>query len=227
MLFKKIFLFSILIYLIGCSSKTSSTEQLTLPNPAEASTAVSEPVVKSEALPDLPAAKKLPPVDSVNDLIDNYHFDGDGVKVRLVVKNDKACFLWIKPSTPNIPGEVVMEALKREKLGLWKGINSERLFTQSAPNQLDVYSPNEELQASYTNTSVTKELTTAVSDYKERTAGFDVLLRSNLNKSKVARAVYTNQCAQVANFYYREELSPLNAEQKQEFQRELESTKQS
>jgi hypothetical protein len=227
MLLKKIFLFSVLIYLVGCSSKTSSTSQLTLSNPAEASTSVSEPTVKSEALPDLPTAKKLPPVDSVNDLIDNYHFDGDGVKVRLVVKNDKACFLWIKPSTPDTAGELVMEALKRDKLGLWKGINSERLFTQSAPNQLDVYSPTEELQASYTNSSVTKELTRAASDYKERTAGFDVLLRSNLNKSKVARAVYSNQCAQVANFYYREELPPLNTEQKHEFQRESESTKQS
>lgn len=229
---KKIVLTCTLVCLVGCSTKSVNTAysvQLAIPNPdsntIRGAANQSTPVINSEALPDLPKAHMLPAVDSINDLVDNFHFDGNGVKVRLIVKNDKACFLWIKPSTPNDKGELVMESLKREKFGLWKGGNSARLFTQSNPNQLDVYYPNEELQASYINTSVTKELTRAADDYKQRTAGFDVLLRGDLNKSKVGRSIYTNQCAQLANFYYREELPLLNEEQKQEFQRELEQTK--
>jgi hypothetical protein len=216
MLFKRFLIFSILIYLVGCSPKSSdNTAHLNLPKPVEYLASVSPaPASQSEVLPELSETKKLPAVDSVNDLIDNFHFDGDGVKVRLVVKDDKGCFVWIKPSTPDATGELVMEGLKREKLGLWKGNNTQRLFTQSAPNQLDVYSPHEELQASYTNPSITKDLLKAPGDYKERTAGFDVLLRRDLSKSKVARTIYTNQCAQFTNFYYREELSPLISEER-------------
>ena len=80
---------------------------------------------------------------------------------------------------------------------------------------------------SYTNPMMTKELSRTLADYKERASSFDVLLGRALNKSKVGRVIYTNQCAQLANFYYREELPRLTREEKQEFERESEQTEKS
>ncbi|WP_265270878.1 hypothetical protein [Nostoc sp. KVJ3] len=80
-----------------------------------------------------------------------FYFDGNGLKVSLTIAADKGCFVYVRRSTPNRIGEVEIESLQREKLGLWRSYNTQRLLTQAAGNKLKIYSSSEELSSTYEN----------------------------------------------------------------------------
>lgn len=99
------------------------------------------------------------------------------MKVSLTVAADKACFVYVRHSTPDRVGEVEIESLRREKLGLWRSYNTQRLLTQPAGNKLNVYSSSEELFFTYENPAVSPEILVAAKELKEREKSFKLLLR--------------------------------------------------
>ncbi|MBW4512875.1 MAG: hypothetical protein KME64_41265 [Scytonematopsis contorta HA4267-MV1] len=216
------FYFIVLAFmLIGCTSQKVSKPI----NQASASpVSQPEPSISKEALPEgLKTSSKLGETDLENDLIDAFNYDGNGIKVGLNVAVDKACFVYIRPTIPTKPGEVEMEFLKREKPGLWRGYQTQRVYTQAAGNKLKVYQ-NDELLSDYENSAVSNELIAATKDFKQRDKSFELLLRQDLAASSSARKVYTEQCAKLKSFYYREELQALDDKQKREFELDKKQT---
>ncbi len=228
---KKYLFIGLLLLLIGCSSpekedNISAIKSNFSPTPSLSSANVNNatPSLNPEVLPDLSNKEKLGEVSAENDLIDSFYFDGNGVKVSLTVSfyfdgngvkvsltvvADKACFVYVRRSTPDRVGEVEIESLRREKLGLWRSYNTQRLLTQPAGNKLKVYSSSEELYSTYENPAISQEMLVAVKELKEREKSFKLLLRQDLRTSDSARRIYVNQCQKLGNFYYKEELTPL------------------
>jgi hypothetical protein len=228
---KKYLFIGLLFLLFGCSSpekenKVSAIESNPSPTPSLSSANVNNatPSLNSEVLPDLSNKEKLGEVSAENDLIDSFYFDGNGVKVSLTVAADKACFLYVRRSTPDRVGEVEIESLRREKLGLWRSYNTQRLLTQPAGNRLSVYSSSEELSFTYENPAVSPEIFVAAKELKERAKSFKLLLRQDLGASDSARRIYVNQCQKLGNFYYKEELPPLTDKERKEFGRSVEKS---
>ncbi|MEA5624503.1 hypothetical protein [Nostoc sp. UHCC 0251] len=228
---KKYLFIGLLFLLVGCSSpekedKISAIESNPSPTPSLSSANVNNasPSLNPEALPDLSNKEKLGEVSADNDLIDSFYFDGNGVKVNLTVAADKACFLYVRRSTPDRVGEVEIESLRREKLGLWRSYNTQRLLTQPAGNKLKVYSSSEELSSTYENPAVSQEMLVAVKELKEREKPFKLLLRQDLRASDSARRIYINQCQKLGNFYYKEELPPLTEKERKDFGKTVEKS---
>ena len=146
------------------------------------------------------------------------------VKVSLTVAADKACFVYVRRSTPDRVGEVEIESLRREKLGLWRSYNTQRLLTQSAGNRLSVYSSSEELSSTYENPAISPKILVAAKELNEREKSFKLLLRQDLRASDSARRIYVNQCQKLGNFYYKEELPPLTDKERKEFGRSVEKS---
>jgi hypothetical protein len=220
----KYLIVGVLFLLFGCSNNKKdsvSAEQFT-PSPTPSSATPS----LNQALPEgLPNKEKLGDTDLENDLIDSFYFDGNGVKVWLSVAVDKACFIYVKRSTPDKVGEVEIESFTREKPGLWRGYQTQRAMSQSAGNKLNIYQ-NEELVSNYENTAIPSEALAAGKELKERSESFKLLLRQDLKASDSARRVYNEQCLKLRNFYYREELPPLTKNEKRDFKRSAGKTQQ-
>jgi uncharacterized protein YcfL len=217
---KKYLFIGLLFLLVGCSSpekenKVSAIESNPSPTPSLSSANVNNatPSLNSEVLPDLSTKEKLGEVSAENDLIDSFYFDGNGVKVSLTVAADKACFIYVRRSTPDRVGEVEIESLRREKLGLWRSYNTQRLLTQPAGNKLNLYSSSEELSFTYENPAISSEILVAAKELKERE-----------KSSESARRIYVNQCQKLGNFYYKEELPPLTDKERKEFGRSVEKS---
>ncbi|MDZ8052373.1 MAG: hypothetical protein RMX63_13030 [Aulosira sp. ZfuCHP01] len=228
---KKYLFIGLLFLLFGCSSpekedKVSAIESNSSPTPSLSSANVNNATssLNPEALPDLSNTEKLGEVSAENDLIDSFYFDGNGVKISLTVVADKACFIYMRRSTPDRLGEVEIESLQREKLGLWRSYNTQRLLTQPAGNRLSVYSSSEQLSSTYENPAISPEILVAAKELKEREKSFKLLLRQDLRASDSARRIYVNQCQKLGNFYYKEELPPLTDKERREFGRSVEKS---
>ncbi|KYC34509.1 hypothetical protein WA1_50740 [Scytonema hofmannii PCC 7110] len=223
---KKYLILGLLFLLFGCSSNKQDSVSAEPSAPTPSVSSYPDNSSLSQALPNgLPNEEKLEDTDSENDLIDSFYFDGNGVKVGLTVTADRACYLYVRRGTPNKLGEVEIESFQREKPGLWRGYQTQRALTQPAGNKLNIYQ-NEELVSNYENNAISSEALTALKELKEREKSFKLLLRQDLGASDSARRVYTEQCSKLRNFYYREELPPLTKDEKRDFERSLEKSKQ-
>ena len=226
----KYLVLGLLLLLVGCSSKEKgsvSAEQL---NPSPTSSLPSDnsttPPLNPNVLPDISKKEKLGEVDATNDLIDSFYYDGNGVKVSLTVAADRACFVYVRRTTPDKAGELEIESLQREKLGLWRSYKTQRLFTQPTGSQLNIYSSDEELSSTYQNPAISSDALQADKDFKERQKSFNLLLRQDLSASDSAKRVYASQCQKLRNFYYKEELPLLRVKERQEFERSVEKSTQ-
>ncbi len=83
---------------IGLVALTSSPSPTPLANISPPSSPSPSPL--SQALPELERQKTLGEVDSTNDLLDSFYFDGNGIKISLKVGSNEACYVYIRRSTP-------------------------------------------------------------------------------------------------------------------------------
>lgn len=217
------FVLSLLLFVVGCSKNSANTTVPVSPAPPLINVPSSpSATAASQSLPELPKQETLDSatLDSTNDLLDSFYYDGNGIKVSLKVGSNNACYVYIRRSTPDKVGEVEMEYLVQEQAGLWRGYETNRQFAQPLGNKLNIYQDNE-LVTSYDNPSIASDQKQAVKDLNERKKAFLLLLRQDLSISETAGRAYTNQCQGLKGFYYKEELPSLTPEQQTEFERSL------
>ena len=228
---KKPIVLSLLMLVVGCS-KTNTISDIKLtalksspsPTPLVITSPSPSSLSVSQALPELSKQEVLGELDSTNDLIDSFYFDGNGIKVSIKVGSNEACYVYIRRSTSERLGEIEMESLVRERGGLWRGYQTGRQLAQNTGNKLSIYQ-NNELLTSYENPSVSLEPDQAIKDLDERKSAFSLLLRQDLSISESAKRVYTNQCQGLKGFYYKEELPSLTTAEQLEFERNIKNIK--
>lgn len=220
---KHYFVLSLLLFAVGCSKNNTNTTVPASPAPPLINVSPSpSATAASQSLPELPKQETLDSatLDSTNDLLDSFYYDGSGIKVSLKVGSDNACYVYIRRSTLDKVGEIEMEYLVREQAGLWRGYETGRQLAQPAGNKLNIYQ-NNELVTFYENPSIASEQKQAIKDLNERKKAFLLLLRQDLSISETAGRAYTNQCQGLKGFYYKEELPLLTQAEQVEFERSL------
>ncbi|PSB30824.1 hypothetical protein [Chlorogloea sp. CCALA 695] len=219
---------SLLLLVFGCSKANppAAIETVVPVSPSPLVSVSPSPSTSpvSQALPELQEQEVLGELDSTNDLLDSFYFDGNGIKMSLKVGGSQACYVYIRRSTPEKLGEIEMESLVRERAGLWRGSQTGRQLAQGAGNKLNIYQ-NNELLTSYENPSISLDQAQAVKDLNERKSAFSLLLRQDLSISESAKRVYTNQCQGLKGFYYKEELPSLTVAEQAEFERSIKNLK--
>lgn len=152
---------------------------------------------------------------SKNDLINDFYYYDDSLsrqlqqanvnnstlRVRLSVRGDKACYL----ATGLRETDFEMESLVRERAGVWRGLHSNRYFTQPTLNSLVVYASETDKSAEYVNKSIkSSDIRDAIAQFAARSIKVENIVRLTLPRA--IEAVYRDTCLNFEPIYFRGKL---------------------
>lgn len=199
---------------VGCAEK--SKPEVEAPLISNVATKATSDL--SEALPSPDANESFSSL-SKKDLIDGFYYhdtrfeesqvNNAALRIRLAVLGDKACYL----ATGLGGTDFEIESLVRESLGVWRGMHSNRYFTQPTFNSLVVYTNDKDKEASYENSLVrSDDLRLITAEFKRRNRLVDNITRLSLPND--VEAVYRNNCLDFQPIYFRGKLKSISSNKK-------------
>lgn len=214
-----LFLALLIFLLVGCANK-SKVDDTPL---------ISATTVTPTATPNLSEALPMPKVDDPfsslpkNDLVNGFYYYADTpsqqlqfttvtsndstLRIRLAVRGDKACYL----ATGLAGTDFEIESLVRERVGVWRGLHSNRYFTQPSLNLLVVYASETDKVASYANKSIQgDDLRDVTAQLRTRATKVDNITRLTLQNN--VEVVYRGTCLNFEPIYFRGKLAKIERE---------------